>query len=154
MPRSTSSTSSTGIGDSRAQRTRPRGPEPTGANVPKDPPTQVDPALQAAMETVRPAPGFVLAQLILAAERQEALALPADTTALLEAAFVRVLALHPSDDDLARDYPPGSVVIASLEGIAPLLATHSFLLPAERIMGTFPVAGVAEAAPLGFVDAT
>lgn len=104
------------------------------------------------MELVRPAPGFVLATLLLAADRAEHLGLPNDTTALLEAAFVRVLALHPSDDDLAREYPAGSVVVASLEGIAPLLMTHAFLLPTERIMGSVAVDGVEPGTPFGFED--
>ncbi len=127
-------------------------PAPTGKNVPTDPPKQVDPVVQAAMQQVRPAPGFVLATLMLAPERSKVLGLPADTTALLEAAFVRIQALHPSDDDLAREYPVGSVVVASLEGIAPLLVTHAFLLPTERIMGSVPVEGVAPGAPFGFED--
>jgi hypothetical protein len=89
---------------------------------------------------------------MLAPERAELLGLPADTTALLEAAFVRIHAFHHSDDDLGREYPVGSVVVASLEGIAPLLVTHAFLLPAERIMGSVPVDGLTPAVPLGFQE--
>lgn len=153
MPRTTASSSTAGIGDlTKGRRARTAAPAPTGKNVPTDPPKQVDPKVQAAMELVRPAPGFALAKLMLAPERAEALGLPADTTALLEAAFVRIVALHPTDDDLAREYPPGSVVVASLEGIAPLLVTHAFLLPAERIMGSVPVDGVAPGAAFGFDD--
>lgn len=153
MPRTSAPTPHTGVDvDQEARRTRIAAPAPTGKNVPTDPPKQVDPAVQAAMELVRPAPGFALVRLMLATERAEVLALPADTTAMLEAAFVRVLALHASDDDLARSYPVGSVAVASLEGIAPLLVTHAFLLPADRIMGTVPLEGVTPAEPLGFQD--
>jgi hypothetical protein len=151
MARSTTSTTTTATtGDARARRTRAAAPQPTGANVPTEPPSQVDPELQQAMEQVRPAAGFVLVTLLLAADRHETLGLPAESTALLEAAFLRVLAMHPSDDDLARDYPVGSVVVASLEGIAPLLSTRAFLLPADRIMGAFPVDDLATSQPFGF----
>lgn len=151
MPSSpASSTTAVTASDATPRRRRAAAPAPTGKNVPTDPPKQVDPVVQAAMELVRPAPGYVLAKLMLAPERAELLELPADTTALLEAAFVRILALHPSDDDFAREYPVGSVVVASLEGIAPLLVTHAFLLPNERIMGSVPVAGVAAGAAFGF----
>jgi hypothetical protein len=153
MPRSTTSTTSTGIDAARGpRRTRLAAPAPTGRDVPKDPPKAVDPAVQAAMEQVRPAPGFVLATLLLAGDRAELLGLPTDTTALLEAAFVRLVALHPSDDDLARDYPVGSVVVASLEGIAPLLMSHAFLLPADRIMGHVALEGLTPSHSLGFED--
>ena len=153
MPRSSASSTTTGIGaDTAPRRARTAAPAPTGKNVPTDPPKQVDPAVQQAMRQVRPAPGYSLATLMLAPERAELLGLPADTTAMLEAAFVRIVALHPSDDDFAREYPPGSVVIASLEGIAPLLVTHAFLLPNERIMGSVPVDGVAPGAAFGFKD--
>lgn len=153
MPRSSASPTTAGIGEpTKGRRARTAAPAATGKNVPTDPPKQVDPKVQAAMLEVRPAPGYALATLMLAPERAEAIGLPTDTTALLEAAFVRIRALHPTDDDLAREYPVGSVVVASLEGIAPLLVTHAFLLPAERIMGTVPVDGVAPGAAFGFDD--
>jgi hypothetical protein len=41
-------------------------------------------------------------------------------------------------------------VVASLEGIAPLLVTHTFLLPTERIMGSVPIDGLTPAGSLGF----
>lgn len=153
MPRSSASSSPAGIGTpASGRRPRTAAPQTTGKNVPTDPPKQVDPKVQAAMELVRPAPGYALATLLLAKERAAVLDLPADTTALLEAAFVRIHALHPSDDDMAREYPVGSIVIASLEGIAPLLVTHAFLLPHERIMGTVPVGGITPGEAFGFQD--
>lgn len=125
--------------------------EPTGKDAPSEPPTEVDAATQAAMERVQPASGFALVRLLRASEREQELKLPAGTTAHLEAAMVRILDLHPSDDDLARDLPRGSVVFLSLEGLAPLLGTWAYLVPVDRIQGVFPT-GLAEGAPLGFED--
>lgn len=131
------------------RRRRAAAPAPTGANVPTEAPSEVDPALQAAMERVAPAPGYVLARLVLGTERASQLGLPADTKAILEAAMLRILALDSSDDDIAREFPVGTIVFASLEGIAPLLASWCYLLPIERIQGTFPTEAAAGAA-LGF----
>jgi hypothetical protein len=138
-------------GDATPVRRRRAGaPKPTGANVPTEAPAEVDPAVQAAMERVRPAPGYALVRLVLGSERASAFGLPADTKAIVEAAMVRVLALDPSDDDIARDVPVGSVVFASLEGIAPLLASYAYLLPIERIQGIFPTDVAPGTGPLGF----
>src|SRR5436190_17399914 len=90
--------------------------EPTGKDAPSEPPTEVDPAVQAAVEQVAPAPGFALVKLMSPGDRETELKLPPKTTAHLEAAMVRVLDLHRHDDDLARDYPRGSIVFLSLEG--------------------------------------
>lgn len=129
--------------------------QPTGRAAPTTPPTVVDPAVQAAMELVEPAPGFALARLVLAAERQAEMGLPPETNALLDSAMLRLIRLHSSDDLFARDYPAGSVVFASLEGLAPLLASHVFLLPLERVQGVLPGAASAAgepAEPVGFRD--
>ncbi|MCW2928108.1 MAG: hypothetical protein JWM86_2076 [Thermoleophilia bacterium] len=104
------------------------------------------------MELVEPAPGYALARLVMAEERETQLGLPAGTEALLDAAMLRVLALHVGDDQFAREVPVGSVVFASLEGLAPLLGTRVFLLPLERVQGAMPTASGAEpTAPMGFV---
>jgi hypothetical protein len=126
--------------------------EPTGKDAPSEPPSEVDPATQAAMERVQPAPGFALVKLLSPSDRESELKLPAKTVAHLEAAMVQVLDLHASDDVVARDYPPGSIVFLSLEGLAPLLGTFVFLAPVDRIQGAFPIEVLA-AAPLGFEDA-
>jgi hypothetical protein len=132
---------------------RPAAATPTGTHAPTEPPAKVDPAVQAAMEDVLPAPGYALARLVLAEQRASELGLPAATTALIESAMLRLLDLHSSDDLFASSYPVGSVVFASLEGLAPLLGTYCFLLPLERIQGSYPSDGdVTIAAPLGFQD--
>lgn len=129
----------------------PRGvPRPTGAHAPTEAPKAVDPAVQAAMEQVQPAPGFALVRLMTAEQRTTQLGLPADTTALLEAAMLTIVSLHPSDDDFARDVPAGSVIFASLEGLAPLLGSRCFLVPLERLQGVWPTAEPRSDAPLGF----
>lgn len=132
-------------------RARAAAPKPTGAGAPTDPPSKVDPATQALMERVEPVAGFALVRLVLADERHRELGLPVKTTALLESALVRLLALHASDDDVARDFPSGSTVFLSLEGIAPLLGTHAYLVPTDRIQGRFPT-DVTARPPLGFED--
>jgi len=123
---------------------------PSGANAPTTAPTQVDPAVQAAMEQVEPAPGFALTRLVLAAERHERLGLPEATEAMLDAAMLRVLAVRGGDDVFARDYPVGTIVFASLDGLAPLLGTYCFLVPFERIQGRLPGAGTHDGEPVGF----
>jgi hypothetical protein len=128
---------------------RPAAARPTGKHAPTDPPKQVDPKVQAAAELVQPAAGYALVTLMMASERHEELDLPTGTVAMLESAMVRVLRLHPSDDMLAREYPPTSVAIASLEGLAPILGTYCFLLPLDRIQGAWPT-GPHDSEPMGF----
>ncbi|MCW2961952.1 MAG: hypothetical protein JWM90_2339 [Thermoleophilia bacterium] len=125
-------------------------PRPTGKGAPTEPPKVVDPAVQTAMEQVRPAPGYALVRLLTSEQRTTELGLPADTTALLEAAMLAIVSLHPSDDDFARDVPVGSIIFASLEGLAPLLGSRTFLLPLERLQGVWPGASTRPQAPLGF----
>jgi hypothetical protein len=108
--------------------------------------------VQEAMQRVEPAPGYALAQLVQATEREELLGLPAGTKAALDSAMLRLLAMHPHDDVPAREHPVGTIAFASLEGIAPLLGTHVYLLPLERIQGTLPAPGVAATEPMGFRD--
>jgi hypothetical protein len=129
----------------------PGAPRPTGKHAPTEPPTHVDPAVQAAAERVRPAAGYGLVRAMMGEQRAAELALPAGTVALLESASVRILALHHSDDALAREFPVGSVVFASLEGLAPILGSLCFLLPLDRIQGTWPT-DVPASEPMGFHD--
>ena len=125
--------------------------KPTGRTAPTQAPEHVDPAVQAALEGVEPAPGYGLARLVLAAERHEQLGFPEQTEALLDSAMLRLTRLHSSDDLVAGDYPVGAVVFASLEGLAPLLGTYLFLLPLERIQGVLP-SGSGRVEPFGFAD--
>jgi len=110
----------------------------------------VDPKVQKAMEQVRPAPGYALVTLVRAEERERELDLPAGTEAMLDSAMVRVVTTHPGDDMLAREYTDGSIVFASLHGIAPLLGTYTYLLPLERVQGTLPAGSTATRTDLGF----
>ena len=110
---------------------------PTGKDAPSEPPTVIDPVVQAAMEEVQPAPGFLLTRLVTGAERQ-ARGLPEGTVANLQSAMVEVLRLNSQDDLFARDVPPGTTVVVSLEGLAPLLDTLVFLVPLERVQGHVP----------------
>lgn len=125
---------------------------PTGTAAPTEPSEDVDPEVQALMQRVRPAPGYALAQLVQAAEREQALGLPAGTSAALDSAMLRLLAMHPHDDLLAREHPVGTIVFASLEGIAPLLGTYVYLVPLERVQGTLPAPDADDGAPMGFRD--
>jgi hypothetical protein len=128
---------------------RPAAARPTGKHAPTDPPKRVDPAVQAAAERVRPAAGYGLVRAMMGEQRATELDLPAGTIALLESASVRILALHHSDDLLAREFPVGSVVFASLEGLAPILGTFCFLLPLDRIQGAWPT-DAESGEPMGF----
>ncbi|MCW2924304.1 MAG: hypothetical protein JWM98_1708 [Thermoleophilia bacterium] len=127
-------------------------PRPSGRAAPTEPAPKVDPALQDAMERVEPAPGFAVARLMLAPERESELGLPAGSVGLLDAAMLRIVTLHHSDDSIAREYPLGTVVFASLDGLAPLLSTRAYLLPLDRIQGAFPGTGTGSSEPIGFRD--
>lgn len=139
-------------GAAKPVRSKPVAAQPTGRGAPTEPALKVDPATQAAMERVEPAPGYALVRLVLAKQRETELSLPAGSTALLESAMLRLLALHRTDDSFAREYPEGGVVFASLEGLAPLLGTYVYLLPLDRIQGAWPTPGVAPGEPIGFQD--
>lgn len=119
------------------QRTR-TAPRPTGRTAPTEPPTKVDPAVQAALAGVEPTSGYALVRLVLAEERATDLGFPPDTEALLDAAMLRIERMHSSDDLIAREHPEGAIIFASLDGLAPLLGTYLFLLPLERIQGALP----------------
>lgn len=133
-----------------ASRRRDGIPAPSGATAPTEPSAIVDPVLQEAMERVEPASGVILARLVGPDDRPSA-GLPA-SAAHQASALLELLACHPEDDTLARDVPPGSLIFASLEGLAPLLESTAYLVPAERIQGTLPRPGETRpAAPaLGF----
>lgn len=114
-------------------------PHPSGRQAPTQPPKSVDPAVQARLVDVRPASGYALARLILAEERTTDLGFPTGTEAMLDSAMLRLERMASSDDMFARDHPPGSIIFASLDGLAPLLGTYLFLLPLERVQGSLPV---------------